>query len=106
MPDTSRRLQVPGFTKVLRLEHQFKQTLGILKADHLYVRQVAENAFMIAARDPATQTEYVLSPSRNPTTPRYFTNLGRCVQLAVRMSGLKTIHFELLDEPLVEVNGD
>lgn len=106
MPETSRRAQVPDFTKVYRVEPKFKETLGIIQADHLYVRQLAESAFIIAARDRNTKTDYVLATARAPSSARTFTHLGRCVQFAVRMSGLKIMHFELLDEPMLEVNDD
>jgi len=104
MPQTSRSSALSDYTKVYRVEPQFRETVGILRQPSLYVRQLAESAFTLIVRDPQNKTDYVLAPARSPHAPRTFTNLGRCVQAAVRMTVLKTIHFELLDEPIVEVD--
>lgn len=94
------------FSQVYRAEPQFKETVTIISAEHLVVRQLSETAFIITVSDPATKTEYVLSKARTRDVKRTFTNLGRCVQFAVRMFGLRAIHFELLDEPLSDENGE
>ena len=107
MPETSRRKQtVLNYARVHRKEPQFKETVMIIRADHLIVRQRDDNAFTILVRDPATNTEYVLSKTRISGVERTFTNLGRCVQFAVRVFGLRAIHFDLLDGPLADSDSE
>ncbi len=81
-----------------RVETRFKEVIRDLQADHLIVRQIAKNEYIIVFNHPNLPIEYVVAPARRPKEPRVFTDFGRAVKVAVRMSGLKLMEFDLFDE--------
>ena len=81
-----------------RVETRFKELIRDQQADHLIVRQVGTNEYIIVFNHPNLAIEYVVAPARRPKEARVFTDFGRAVKVAVRMSGLKRMAFELFDE--------
>ncbi len=80
-----------------RIESRFKEVIRDLQADHLIVRQIGLNEYIILFNHPVLAIEYVLAPARRPKEARVFTDFGRAVKVAVRMSGLKLMEFDLFD---------
>ncbi len=81
-----------------RVETRFKEVIRDLQADHLIIRQIGENEYIIVFNHPNLLIEYVVAPARRPKEPRVFTDFGRAVKVAVRMSGLKLMEFDLFAE--------
>jgi len=81
-----------------RVETRYKEVLRDLGADRLIVRQIGKDEYIIVFNHPTQPVEYVLAPARRKTEPRVFTDFGRAVKVAVRISGLKVMEFELFDE--------
>jgi hypothetical protein len=80
------------------VETRFKEVIRDLQAEHLIVRQIAANEYIIVFNHPNLPIEYVVAPARRPKEARVFTDFGRAVKVAVRMSGLKLMAFDLFDE--------
>lgn len=86
-----------------RVETRFKELLRDLQADRLIVRQIAKGEYIIVFNHPNLPIEYVVAPARRPKEARVFTDFGRTVKVAVRMSGLNLMEFDLL--PQTEAEG-
>jgi len=82
-----------------RVETRYKEVIRDLQADRLIVRQIAKDEYIIVFNHPTQPTEYVLAPARRRTEPRVFTDFGRAVKVAVRLSGLKLMEFDLFEDP-------
>ncbi len=81
--------------KAYRVETRFKEAVELTGPEHLYIRQTPNNTYIITAVHAARGTEYILSTMRNREAAREFSDLGRCVQFAIDLTGVYNIHFQL-----------
>ena len=80
--------------KAYRVEQRFQEAVSLFGPDHLCVTETAEGTYTLSAFHP-NGVEYVLSTQRNPDEARQFSDLGRCVQFALKLTGISAIEFQL-----------
>lgn len=78
------------------MEQRFQEAVRLFGPDHLCVSETEEHTFVLSAFHP-DGVEYVLSTQRHPDEARQFADLGRCVQFALKLTGISAIEFRLRD---------
>ena len=84
--------------QLYRIESRFREVIDDLQPEYLIVRETAPGEFIIAFKHPHRDTEYALAPTRRPKEARIFTVFGNAVRIAVRISGIKKMEFDLIEE--------
>ena len=82
-----------------RIEARFKELIQALQAQSLVIREIAKSQYIVVFNHPNLPIEYVLAPFRRPKEPRVFTVFGNAVTVAVKISGLKHMEFDLIEAP-------
>jgi len=75
----------------------FKEVLELTRPEFLVVRQIAVDAYIVATPPSPSGTEFIVATARHPNEARTFVSLGAVVQFAIDISGITTLHFELMD---------
>lgn len=90
---------MPSVKPAYRSGPVFKEVLELTRPDHLVIRQIAADAYIVVTPPSASGTEFIVATVRHPNEARTFVSLGAVVQFALDISGIAKLHFELISSP-------